>query len=375
MLSYKRTVLYADQKEYTLNMVHMGYLIVLNIMQIIFLYLTHNYYYYLLIKIVVHVIENLVISYIVNIKYNYLKEKNVRKLDKDTEKKILRNIKALFTHKIGTFVINGTDNIIISKFIGIVAVGLYSNYYLIINSVQILFNQIISSVTSSVGTMLITESKEKQFDVFTKVRFLSFWIACFSGISIYILIDNFIAIWIGKEFILPLQVLLVLILNYYQFIMRSSYMSFKTAAGIFYEDRFIPIIESLINVIASIILLHYFGLAGVFMGTAISSLIIWCYSYPKFVYKKLFNRSYVDYVRENIGYLMLFIGIIMFTNFIAKFISFDSLVIMLLVKGLVCLIIPNLLLSFVFRKSRNFSYFVNLINKYIFKKIIQKETV
>ncbi len=372
MLSYKRTILYADQKEYALNIIHMGYLIVLNITQITFLYLTHNYYYYLLVKIIMHAIESLIINHIANIKYSYLKEKNIDKLDSDIEKNIFKNVKALFAHKIGTFVINGTDNIIISKFIGIATVGLYSNYYLIINSVQILFNQIISSVTSSVGTMLITESREKQFDIFKKVRFLNFWIACFSGISIYILIDNFVAIWIGKEFILPLQVLMVLILNYYQIIMRSSYISFKSAAGIFYEDRFVPIIESLINIIASIILLQYFGLAGVFMGTVISSLILWCYSYPKYVYKKLFNRSYIDYTKENIGYLILFIIIITTTSITAKSIFFDSMIVMLLIKGLICLIIPNLILLLIFRKNQNFKYFASLIVSQIFIKIIHK---
>lgn len=372
MLSYKRTILYADQKEYVLNTVHMVYLILLNLIQITFLYLTHNYYYYLVVKIVMHVIESFVINHIVNVRYSYLKEKNISKLDSDIEKNIFKNVKALFSHKIGTFVINGTDNIIISKFIGIATVGLYSNYYLIINSVQILFNQIISSVTSSVGSMLITETKEKQFDVFKKVRFLNFWIACFSATSIYILIDTFIAIWIGKEFILPLQVLLILILNYYQFIMRSSYISFKTAAGIFHEDRFIPIIESLINIIASIILLQYFGLAGVFMGTVISSLILWCYSYPKFVYKKLFDRSYVDYAKETIGYLILFSLIITTTSFVAKAILFDNLIIVLTIKGLICLIIPNIILLLIFRKSQNFKYFVNLFNNQILNKIIHK---
>jgi len=76
--------------------------------------------------------------------------------------------------------------------------------------------------------------------------------------------------------------------------MRYSYITFKEAAGIFYEDRFVPLIESLFNIIFSCILVKWFGLSGVFMGTIISGLVLWGYSYPKYVYRYLFEREYRD---------------------------------------------------------------------------------
>ena len=68
--------------------------------------------------------------------------------------------------------------------------------------------------------------------------------------------------------------------------MRNSYGNFKEAAGIFYEDRFVPLIEAVLNILISIICCKIWGLAGVFMGTIASGLVLWCYSYPKYVYKK-----------------------------------------------------------------------------------------
>ena len=132
-LSYKRSILFADQKNYIINIIHIGYTIVVNICQLIILYLTHNYYLYLIIRIIMRVVENIIITLIVNEKYNYLNKGKSEVLAKNVEKDIVIKVKALFFHKIGSFVVMGTDNIIISKYLGIITVGLYSNYFLIIN--------------------------------------------------------------------------------------------------------------------------------------------------------------------------------------------------------------------------------------------------
>ena len=88
--------------------------------------------------------------------------------------------------------------------------------------------------------------------------------------------------------------------------MRATNDLFMNAAGICIENRFVPLFEALINIVASIICLKIFGLAGVFMGTIISGLALWCYSFPKFVYKKLLRRKYKDYIKETFGYIALF---------------------------------------------------------------------
>lgn len=363
ILSYKRSMLYADQKEYITNIVHIGYTIIVNTLQLIMLYLTHNYYLYLIIKIIMRLLENVVISLYVNRKYEYLKENDATSLDKKTEKDIFQKIKALFFHKIGTFIVSGTDNIIISKYLGLVTVGLYSNYYLIINAVQTVLNHIIQATKASIGNLLVTETKEKQFDIFDKIRFVNFWISCFSSICIFVIMDSFITIWIGYKFVLPTKVLLVLVINFFIVSSRSTYGAFKEAAGIFYEDRFVPIIESLLNIVLSIIFVKKFGLMGVFMGTIGSGLILWLYSYPKYVYKNLFGRSYIDYMKETIYYFIIFALIAGFTYSLAVLISFDNVYLQFISNVLISVIVPNVILLLLFSKDDNFKYFLNMIKR------------
>lgn len=367
LLVYKRNLLCANQKNYVVNIIHICYLIIVNITKLIILYITKNYYLYLIIMISGQILENVIITIIANKMYPYLKEKNVQPLDKEIEKDIFSKVKALLFHKVGCVIINGTDNIIISSFLGVISVGYYSNYCTIMNPIQNLFSQFISSTTSSVGNLLVENNPEKSYDVFKKIRFLNFWLACFSGICLLVIIQSFIKVWIGQEYLLNMLVVATLVFNYFQKIMRNTYMAFKDSAGIWKEDKYVPLIESLLNIVFSILLLKIFGLAGVFMGTIISGLALWCYSYPKYVYKKLFKRSYLNYAKETISYIMLFILLSIITYGISSLFVVSNVYLQLLTNIIISIIIPNVLLFILFNKTDNYVYFKNLIKKLFIK--------
>ena len=367
LMVYKRNLIIANQKNYIINIIHVLYLILLNISQVIILYKTKNYYLYLVIKILYQLLENFVINIVANKMFPLLLEKKIYKLDKKTEKDIFSKVKALIYHKIGGILVIGTDNIIISMIFGLNTVGIYTNYNTITTAVSGLFSQIISTTTSSVGNLLVENNYQKNFSVFKKMRFLNFWIASFTSICIFLLIQPFITLWIGEQYLLEFYIIIFIIINFYQKMMRNVYGTFKDSAGIWMEDKYIPIIESILNIAFSIILGYSIGLAGVFMGTIISGLVLWCYSYPKFVYKKLFNRSYIDYAKETIGYIVLFLTLASGTYYISTLFIFDNVWLQLISNSLIALIIPNIVLIFIFRKTDNFKYFIDLIKKIINK--------
>ncbi|MCI8794879.1 MAG: oligosaccharide flippase family protein [Bacilli bacterium] len=363
LLSYKRSILYANQKNFIVNLVHICYTILMNTFQLLALYIYKNFYIYLAIKILFRIIENIVITFIANKLYPYIKDKNVEKLDKEVEKDIYIKVKGLFFHKIGSFLVSSSDNLVISKMLGIITVGLYSNYYMIINSVQTIFNQLIQSMTASIGNLLVTEKKEKVFDVFLKIRFFNFWIASFSAISVLIIMESFINIWIGSKYLLPTGVLIVLCFNLYQKLMRNTYLSFKEASGTFHEDRFVPLIESFLNIFFSIILCLKFGLMGIFLGTVVSGLALWCYSYPKYVYKKLFDRSYKEYALSTLGYIMCFIALASISLFLSKIYMLNNPFLEFAKNVGIAVLIPNILIIVIFYKTNNFQYYKNMILK------------
>jgi len=365
ILSYKRSILYVHQKNNIVSLVHIGYLIFLNIAQLTALAITKNYYLYLIIKIFAVILENLVITFIANKKYPYITEPDVKKLDPVVEKDIFKKIRAMFFHKIGKYIVLGTDNIIISKYLGLATVGLYSNYQLILSSMDGLIGQGISALTPTVGHMLITKSEKETFDSFKKIRFINFWLAAISGCCLLVAIPPFISLWIGQEYLLSTITLIVLIFIYFQNLMRWTYNIFKEAAGIFHEDRFVPLIESMINIVASILLVKLIGLPGVFIGTIISSFALWCYSYPKFVYAKIFKRSYLQYIKETLGYVLLFIAVSAISYFATLPISSGPFLLQIILRLIITFIISNFLLIIIFRKNPYLIQFTSKIKNLV----------
>lgn len=357
LLSYKRSVLYADQRNYIINIVELTSNIFKGAIQILILIYTRNFVLYLLIQILMTIISNLIIIFVVNKNYPFLEnEKNNDEIDDATKRNIVNKVKGLLFHKIGEFFITGTDNILISisKNLGIVYVGYYSNYNMIISNVALIFSTMLNSVTASIGNLLVDKASNgvKKIQTYKTMVLINSWLYCFGMIAIFCLMETFIKIWIGEEYLLSNFVLFVLVMNFYINGMKRTSNSFKEAAGIFYEDRFVPLIESAVNIVFSIVFMHFFGLAGVFLGTIVSSLVLLLYSYPKYVYKRVLNDKIVNYFKLYLFYFVITMIVFAITLLVNTFIICDNIFVQFVLKAVVCAILPNaLFVLFAFKRS------------------------
>lgn len=134
-----------------------------------------------------------------------------------------------------------------TKTLGVVMVGKYSNYVMIINNLNSLTSQVFSSVTASVGNLLVEKDSNDSYVVYKRILFLNAFLLNFMCVSLFCIMEPFICIWVGNEYVLPLGVLTVVTVNFYVQGMKRTCGIFKNAAGIFYEDRYVPLMESLLN--------------------------------------------------------------------------------------------------------------------------------
>lgn len=376
LLIYKRALLDASQNNYIYQLIHITFVIILNFTQILILVVTKNYYLYLIVKIVFRFLENFTISILVDKLFPYIKDKEVLPLSEEIKADIKSKIKAILFHKIGGYAILGSDNIMISLLINVKSVGLYSNYRLIINAIQTIFSQAFISISGSVGNLLV-DNEADHFAVYERLEFLNFWLSTFTSCCLLIIIDSFITIWIGNEYVLPISILFVLVINYYLQTMRSSLGVFKEAAGIFHEDRFVPFIELIANIILSVLFTKLFGFIGIFIGTFFSNLIIHFYSYPKFVYTRLFKKSYLTYYVTILKYFLISFFICALSFWLSRLLNSNELNVFInfLLNCLYSLIFPNILLLLIFYKNKCFKYFVNLLKDYYYnlrKRVVRK---
>ena len=171
----------------------------------------------------------------------------------------------------------------------------------------------------------------------------------------------FVKIWLGNEYVLSQAVVLTLVINFYINGMRRTYATFKEAAGVFYEDRYVPVIESVVNIVVSIILANVIGLAGVFIGTIASNMVLFLFSFPKFVYKKILHGEVKDYIKENLQYAVMFAVSFIITYVFIQFVKITNNYLLVLIYGIICLIIPNLIFFIVKHKTDEFKYYKNLV--------------
>lgn len=364
LITYKRSLLYANQQTYIISIVHIIYLFVMNIVQALILIFTHNFILFLLVKIICRILENVIININVNKKYEWIKRKENTELEESERKEIIKKVKGLLFYKIGSAVVSTTDNITISAFLGVATVGLYYNYNLILNALNQLFTQAFNVVTSSVGNLLVEEKdKEKYYNVYKKIFFFNSWIYGFSACIVLVVMVPFIKIWVGSKYVLPNIVLFILLLNFYLQGMRRTYMIFKEAAGIFHEDRFYSLIEAVLNIVFSILFVKLIGLPGVFLGTIVGCLPIILYDYPILIYKKIFNKNMMTYLKENGIFLIVNIVFAVIVYIVCDLIKINNLWIKLICNGSIGVLIYNILFVVLFNKTEELKYYIELIKK------------
>lgn len=304
--AYKKSLILADQKRYIYNLVHYSLYIVFNLIQIFCLIVFGNYKLYLLWQIIFTISENIIISIKANKSYPFLKSISTFSLDNETKNHIFKNTFAMIFHKLGGIVVISTDNILLSMLIGIVPVGIYSNYQLILNAVKNVLKQFFLSISASVGNLGVTESSEKKELIFNVTLLLANWLYGLCSICIFNLINPFINLWLGKDLTFDKRVVFVLCLNLYIYGIRQPLQTFWESFGLFWYDRYKPLFECIINLVVSIWLSKSWGILGIFVGTFISTVSTCLWIEPLIVYKYALEVPWIRYWKKFIQYLFLY---------------------------------------------------------------------
>lgn len=293
--SYKRNLLIADKKQYIVNNIQLISQILLGVLQIIALFLTKSYWSFLFLKIIDTLLENLYLSRIVDRIYPYLNRKNIKPIPKEIKVSIITNIKAMILHKIGGIAVFSTSNILISKFIGIAVVGTYSNYYMIIRAIDAIGSQAFSSLTANIGHVYLTNDKSEMKELFEKIFIVMSFVAFLISVNLFVNINMFISLWLGPQYIFDLNILVPIVLAFYITFIRKPILVLKDAMGLFWNDRYKPIVEAILNLCLGYVLVNNYGLEGILWSIVITSIAIPLWFEPYVVMRNGFIYSSLKY--------------------------------------------------------------------------------
>ena len=356
MYGYKISLLSAHQRSDVESKVMLLLQSGMYLFQIAALLLFRNYYWYILWLPVFTILSNLILSRITDRMYPDYRCHG--EISKEKQNDIKKKVLALFGTKANSVVLHALDNIVISAFLGLAMVGLYGNYYYIMTAIVGMIAIIYNSMTAGIGNSLETETVEKNFFDFKVLTFANFWLVSFCSVSLLCLYQPFMKIWVQEKNMLDMYVVILLVIYFYVYQIRKVILTYKDAGGIWWEDRYRPYIVMIVNLVGNFVLVQIIGIYGVILSTIISMLVsIPIENYT--VFKYIFKKSSKSFYLTNLFYLGITIGLCVLTYWICSFAP-DG-ILGLIIRGVICLVVPNSIIIAMFCKSKEFNHARKLI--------------
>ena len=367
--SFNRNLFYAYEQNYIVTVIDFIVRTIKIILQIISLILWKNYILFLLINIFFTFLANFIIHLYAKKIYKNISYKSECK-DVETEKEVFKYVKSYAVIQLLVASINFTDSLIVSSFINVIVAGLYFNYNLIFSQVNRIINSFFNSIGASIGNLVVENNKNKIKIIFLNMEYLCFFMAMFCVACFTFLTEPFIKLWIGPEYLLPFSTLLVLVFNFYSNIHRQPINYFLSGNGMFKEMIKPLFIESILNLVISIVLAIKIGLIGVFIGTAISAIAGWIYT------SILINRKNEMPVGKYFIRQIIFLSATILELIVLKLIFMiylpSSLLIQIIYIFIICCILSGFTILVVLFKNEKVEYLKDLFIKMLKKLKVLK---
>lgn len=287
--NYRQTLLGADQRNYVVTVYFQTSGIIKTLIQMFLAYYTGSYFLWITIELIFGVIYSFILNWKIKQVYPWLRSEI--RLGKKLFKKypdVMKYTKQLFVHKIAGIVQSQTTPLLIYAFASLQIVAYYGNYTLIIEKLRFLIHNLLGSTGASIGNLIAEKNKGRIISIFWELQAIRFFITGIFIFGLYYLIVPFITLWLGKQYVLPNTILILILCNFFISLTRGVTDQFLYGYGLFY-DTWAPITESVIYIFVALIGGYLWNLQGILLGGIVASLIIVCCWKPYFLFKKGFQ--------------------------------------------------------------------------------------
>lgn len=371
--AYKSAIVKADQKEYLLNIANYAVTIATNICQILILIIWQNFIIYTAVLVLFNIIQNIVNAIIAQRSYPEVFQKEKESLSIAEIKDIFKDLGALFIYKVNTVVLKATDNMVLSAFIGIAIVGMYSNYLMLYTTITGLLNRVYGAVKASMGNLFAVADKAQCYKVFERMNFITIVLYGTACVGIAVEANELINCWIGDSYIIPQPFSVLIGIEILLVGLKTNLGQIRNVSGAFRQMWFRPVLSIIINLIVSISLVQVWGIYGVLIGTIIADLSTNLAFDPYIIHK----YSFENYKPVSVYYVknLKYVALLFLVGFADMLICSNVFVghgwLSLIVHCLICGISVPLVFYIVFKKTDECEYFLSIIKR-ILNKITSK---
>ena len=278
LFAYRGSVLGAHHRNDVITNIRTGVSIAQYVVVFLILLITRNYYHYVIATVVFTVAQNVLLVKASRKLFPDIEPRGT--LPDDKRRQVISDVKSIFLHKVGGVISYSTDNIVVSAFLGLVAVAAYGNYYYVVTAVSGLVATVYSSMTGGFGNKIYTESKADNFSLLLRMNRLTLLLVLACAVCMTALYQPFIAVWTKGDPALARHALtpILMVLYFYVNQSRQTLLTFKSAAGLWRQDRWKPIVAGAVNLALNIALVvtlpDAYKLDGVILSTIVGYVFI-----------------------------------------------------------------------------------------------------
>lgn len=361
LFAYKNSILQAHQRVDVVSKVTLATSTIQYGLQLFVLWAFHNYYLYVIAMLATQALTNLMTAVCADKLYPQFKPRG--KVDKIQVQRINQRIKDLFTSKIGGIIYDSADTIVISAFLGFTALAVYQNYFYILNAITGLIAVVFQACMAGIGNSIVVESKEKNYQDLNKFTFIITWVAGYCSVCLLCIYQPFMELWVGKDLMLSLSAVVSFVVYFFVRQFNSLFNLYKDASGMWHEDRLRPLVAALTNLVLNLILVQFIGIYGILLSTVLAILCVGMPWLMHNLFTVIFEKNHMwPYITKLAKYTFVVFVSCVVTYFICSRFNMSP-VPTILVRGVICLIVPNLIYYLAFRRTKEFQQSLQLVDK------------
>jgi len=221
---------------------------------------------------------------------------------------------------------------------------------------------VFSSLTPSIGNLIAKESPKKRLSVFRTMQTASYWIAGFFVFCLFFLLDDFVALWLGKEFIFDMTTKIAILLSFYLSLLLYPVVAFREATGIYQKTKYVVVLGAILKIIFSITLGMYWGLAGIALAATISRLLTYAWYEPKVLFRDFLDSRATGYFAGHLINFLMLSACIATAYFLFPWKESAGWLAWIL-KGVICAICINVVYFLRYFRTHEFSEIVSITKR------------
>ena len=231
-------------------------------------------------------------------------------LSSDEKKDVRVKVTSMIGHQIDAKLFNSIDTVMISAIIGLSSVAVYSNYFYVIMVVSMVFDIIYESILPSIGNAVAVESEKDNLDRFYSLFWIGTSISGWATAALLCLYQNFMKLWMGKDNMLGMDMVILFCVYFYLSQIRRTVVTYKNAAGMWWNDRYKPYVSMIIDLVIDVVLIRMIGVKGAIISSIICVGVFEIPWETKVFFRDYFHISIKQYIIKALGYSLINFGVI-----------------------------------------------------------------